>query len=190
MSDDKEFALIERAKSDPDAFGELYELYVDRIYGYIYYRVGNIKDAEDLTARVFMRVLKALPRYVDRGAPFSSWLYRIAYNLVANFHRDRARRSKLRVDALSDATNKPETPEEVVEREEDKEWLSGVIQKLNEDRQELLTLKFYQGLTNAEIGELMGRTEGAIKSLYHRTLVVLRQEWERHGIGSRSNRHR
>lgn len=190
MLDDKESALVERAKSESDAFGELYELYVDRIYGYIYYRVGNIKDAEDLTARVFMRVLKALPRYVNRGAPFSSWLYRIAHNLVANFHRDRARRSRLRFDELPFASNKQETPEEVVEREENKEWLSEVIQNLNEDRQELLSLKFYQGLSNAEIGELMGRTEGAIKSLYHRTLVALRKEWERHGIGSRSNRHR
>ena len=189
MSSEPESTLIERAKNSPDAFGELYERYVDRIYHYIYYRVGNTNEAEDLTARVFLRVLKALPRYVDRGAPFASWLYRIAHNLVANFHRDQARRRSLPIDDLHLTSNGREAPEQVVERQDDEQWLWQVINKLNEDRRELLELKFGQDLSNAEIGQIMGRTEGAIKSLYHRTLVSLRQEWERRGIGLRTNSH-
>ena len=84
MPEDNDSALIARAKEDPEAFGLLYERYVGNIYNYIYYRTGNHHDAEDLTARTFFRALKHVSRYVDRGAPFSAWLYRIAHNLVAN----------------------------------------------------------------------------------------------------------
>jgi RNA polymerase sigma-70 factor, ECF subfamily len=176
---ESEASLIERAKQDPDAFGELYERYVDRIYNYIYYRVGNAHDAEDLTARTFYRVLKALPRYVDRGAPFASWLYRIAHNLVANHHRDKRRRPSLSIDDLPLISNWREAPEQVVERHDDARSLWGAINDLSEDRRELLILKFGEGLSNAQIGNMMGRTEGAIKSLYHRTLLSLREELER-----------
>jgi RNA polymerase sigma-70 factor (ECF subfamily) len=180
---ESESALIERAKQDPEAFGELYERYVDRIYNYIYYRVGNAHDAEDLTARLFYRVLKALPRYVDRGAPFASWLYRIAHNLVANFHRDRRRRPSLSIDDLPLISNWREAPEQVAEQHDEERTLWQAINGLSEDRRELLTMKFGEGLSNAQIGNLMGRTEGAIKSLYHRTLISLREELERRSQG-------
>ena len=180
---ESESALIERAKQNPEAFGELYERYVDRIYNYIYYRVGNAHDAEDLTARLFYRVLKALPRYVDRGAPFASWLYRIAHNLVANFHRDRRRRPSLSIDDLPLISNWREAPEQVAEQHDEERSLWQAINALSEDRRDLLTMKFGEGLSNAQIGKLMGRTEGAIKSLYHRTLISLREELERRSQG-------
>ena len=185
---ESESALIERAKQDPEAFGELYERYVDRIYNYIYYRVGNAHDAEDLTARLFYRVLKALPRYVDRGAPFASWLYRIAHNLVANFHRDRRRRPSLSIDDLPLISNWREAPEQVAEQHDEERTLWQAINALSEDRRELLTMKFGEGLSNAQIGKMMGRTEGAIKSLYHRTLISLREELERRSQG-RETKH-
>lgn len=178
-----EAALIERAKHDPDAFGELYERYVDRIYSYIYYRVGNENEAEDLTARVFYRVLKALPRYVDRGAPFASWLYRIAHNLVANFYRDQSRRHHVPIDETTLTGSARTAPDQVAEREDARRSLWSAIDRLHEDRRQLLMLKFGEGLSNAQIGEVMGRTEGAIKSLYHRTLLALREEMDRRGWG-------
>jgi RNA polymerase sigma-70 factor (ECF subfamily) len=182
--DEVESALIERAKrSDPQAIGDLYERYVDRIYSYIYYRVGNASEAEDLTARVFYRVLKALPRYDDRGAPFASWLYRIAHNLVANFHRDQSRRTTVPIDEISLTSNSRNTPEQATERKDTERLLWRAIDRLHEDRRQLLLLKFGEELTNAQIGEIMGRTEGAIKSLYHRTLLALREEIRRWGLG-------
>ncbi|MBA2389739.1 MAG: sigma-70 family RNA polymerase sigma factor [Geodermatophilaceae bacterium] len=181
MSDEPESTLIERAKSDPDAFGELYEHYVDRIYNYIYYRVGNVDEAEELTSRLFYRVLKALPRYVDRGAPFASWLYRIAHNLVANFHRDQARRPSVPIDDLPLASTSRAAPERVAERHDTERTLWQAINALHEDRRQLLLLKFGDGLSNAQIGEVLGRTEGAVKSLYHRTLLALREEMEQRG---------
>jgi RNA polymerase sigma-70 factor (ECF subfamily) len=172
-----EEALIERAKTDADAFGLLYEQYVDRVYNYVYYRTGNRHDAEDLTAKVFYQALNHIPRYVQRGAPFSSWLYRIAHNLVANWHRDRTRRQVVSLDRLAAvAAQGEDSPFQHTARNDRRRRLLAAIRSLPADRQELLLLKFIEHLSNAQIGRIMGRSEGAIKSLYHRTLVALRQD--------------
>ncbi|MCA9897664.1 MAG: sigma-70 family RNA polymerase sigma factor [Anaerolineales bacterium] len=184
-TDDK--ALIERAKEDKEAFGQLYELYVDRIYNYVYYRTGNVADAEDLTAKIFVRAMKHIPRYQDQGVPFSAWLYRIAHNLVANWHRDNSRRQMVALDDITHWHVGDESPEFATQLLEDKSLLLGAIRRLPSDRQELLILKFVERLSNAEIGDIMGRSEGAIKSLYHRTLLSLREDLqERNGVSGMS----
>lgn len=177
-----ESQLVERAKSDPEAFGEIYERYVDRIYNYIYFRVGDQHEAEDLTARTFYRALDHIDRYVDRGLPFSAWLYRIAHNLVANWHRDRSRRKLISLDGLLRLTAPGESPERAVEEQTERESLRAAIRRLPADRQQLLILKFGEHLSNAEIGQIMGKTEGAIKSLYHRTLAALREDLRSRGM--------
>ena len=172
--DEKE--LIDRAKQDKEAFGELYERYVERIYNYVYYRTGNAADAEDLTAKIFMRAMQHIGNYEHQGVPFSAWLYRIAHNLVANWHRDRSRRQIIALDDIVQWHAHGESPEFFTELMEDRERLALAIRRLPTDRQELLTLKFVERLPNAEIGDIMGRSEGAIKSLYHRTLLALRED--------------
>ncbi len=167
-------SLIERAKTDPEAFGILYERYVDRIYSYVYYRTGNHADAEDLTAKTFYRAMQHIRHYQDRGLPFSAWLYRIAHNLVANWHRDRSKRQMVSLDELHSLTF-GEGLERAAEKRERAEMLLRAIRRLPPERQELLILKFVEHLSNAEIGKIMGRSEGAIKSLYHRTLLSLRE---------------
>lgn len=168
--------LVERAKNDPAAFAILYERYVKKIYNYIYYRTSSHHDAEDLTARTFHQALDNIDRYVNRGVPFSAWLYRIAHNLLANWHRDRSRRQMISLDSLDLTARRREAPESVAEAREEREMLLEAISRLPADRQQLLILKFAEGLSNAEIGQIMGRSEGAIKSLYHRTLLSLREE--------------
>jgi RNA polymerase sigma-70 factor (ECF subfamily) len=173
----EEEALVRQAKTDPEAFGVLYGRYVDRIYNYVYYRTGNHHDAEDLTAKVFFQALNHIARYVQRGAPFSSWLYRIAHNLVANWHRDRSRRNLVSLEVLPAVGDRGhDGPFQQAAWSEQRDALLAAIRQLPDDRQELLVLKFVERLPNAEIGQIMGRSEGAIKSLYHRTLVSLRQE--------------
>ncbi len=171
-----ESALIERAKKDKEAFGELYERYVQRIYSYVYYRTGNVEDAEDLTARIFFRALNHIADYEERGLPFSAWLYRIARNLIANWHRDQNRRQIVALDDISHWHVSEAGPELLAQWSESREDLLKAIRRLPGERQELLILKFVDRLSNAEIGGIMGRSEGAIKSLYHRTLVSLRED--------------
>lgn len=174
-ADIDEDKIIEQAKTDPAAFGQLYELYVDKIYNYIYYRVGNHHEAEDLTAKVFHRALNHIPHYNDRGVPFAAWLYRIARNLVANWHRDNKRRQIVALEHVTLKGDRRETPHQVAERTNERELLLEAIKELPSERQQLLTLKFVEKMSNADIGRIMGRSEGAIKSLYHRTLVSLKQ---------------
>lgn len=176
LNDLEDSDLIAMAKKDPKAFGALYERYVKRIYNYVYYRTSSQAEAEDLTARVFQRALQHIPRYEDRGVPFSAWLYRIAHNLVVNWHRDRSRRQMVNIDDLVLTAFNVEAPEAAAERSEETELLMLAVRRLPEDRQQLLVLKFVERLPNAEIGDIMGRSEGAIKSLYHRTLIALRRD--------------
>lgn len=169
-------ALVVLARTDSAAFGVLYERYAKKIYSYIYYRTGNQHDAEDLTARVFQRGLVHIETYVERGIPFSAWLYRIAHNLVANWHRDRSRRKVIPLDEFIAAGLRSDAPESMAESQEERERLLQAVKRLPEERQQLLILKFVDKLSNAEVGAIMDRSEGAIKSLYHRTLLVLRDD--------------
>lgn len=175
----KEEEILARAsQGDKDAFGLLYERYVERIYNYVYYRTGNVHDAEDLTARVFYRALHHVHNYTDRGVPFSAWLYRIAHNLIANWHRDRARHQEIPLSDVPTIHYKGAAPETAVVQTQEQEALLRIIRHLPPERQHLLILKFVEHLSNVEIGAIMGRSEGAVKSLYHRTLLSLRDELE------------
>jgi RNA polymerase sigma-70 factor (ECF subfamily) len=168
--------LVQLAKTDQAAFGEIYERYVKKIYNYIYYRTSNQHDAEDLTSRVFHRALSHIQNYVDKGVPFQAWLYRIAHNLVANWHRDRGRRKIIPLDEFVVSTLKSDSPDRLAEDSEERELMLTAIRRLPSERQQLLILKFVDQLSNSEIGEVMDRTEGAVKSLYHRTLISLRDD--------------
>ena len=164
--------LIERARSDPEAFGDLYERYVTRIYSYIYHRTGNSAEAEDLTERVFLQALTHLSNYTYRGLPFSVWLFRIAHNLVANWYRDRGRSKTTSLDGIGSVLQEIDT----LERVEEAALVRRAVAQLSRDRQQLLLLKFGQELSHAEIGQIMGRSEGAVKALLHRTLKALKEE--------------
>ena len=171
----EEVALINAAKTDPDAFGVLYERYVDRIYNYIYFRVASSSDAEDLTAKVFFKALRSIGGYRHMGLPFSAWLYRIAHNLIANYHRDRSRKQEIPIENLVvEDTSRHAAPEALIEAKQENLYLLKLINDLSPQKRELIILKFVQKLSNEEIGVVFGKTEGAIKSLYHRTLVELK----------------
>src|SRR5689334_3257964 len=172
----EEDVLTRASEGDRDAFGLLYERYIDRIFNYVYYRTGNLHDAEDLTARVFQRAMNHIQNYTDRGVPFSAWLYRIAHNLVANWHRDRSRRQEIPINDVPVLPSKGDHPERNLVRSQEQDALLRFIRRLPGERQNLLILKFVENMSNAEIGAIMGRSEGAVKSLYHRTLLALRDQ--------------
>ena len=172
--------LIElAANGESEAFGDLYDRYVKRIYNYIYYRTGNVNEAEDLTARVFQRAFRHIQNYNQRGVPFSAWLYRIAHNLVANWYRDRSRKKEVALNDHIESSTHFDFPENRLEKNEETAKLLKAIRRLPAERQQLIILKFVEGLSNSDIGVIMRRSEGAIKSLYHRTLQSLRNEVEK-----------
>ena len=173
----EEVALINDARTNPESFGLLYEKYVGKIYNYIYFKVGNSDDAQDLTAKVFFKALKSIGNYRHMGLPFSAWLYRIAHNLVANHHRDRSRVTEVSIENLIlPDPSRSAAPEAVMARKQDNAYLLELINDLSPQKRELIVLKFSQKLSNQEIGIIFGKTEGAIKSLYHRTLTELKDK--------------
>ncbi len=167
-----ESRLIERAKRrEPAALSELYQRHVDAIYRYIYYRVGDGATAEDLTAEVFMRVVESIDRYDDCGIPISAWLYRIAHARVYDHWRREHRRPQVEWDDVSTS------PELTVEPPAGDvlalQHLLQALHGLKDEQQQVLVLKFLEGLDNGTIAQIMNKTEGAIKALQHRALAAM-----------------
>jgi len=168
--------VLDRAiMGDEEAFSVLYQENVKKIYNYIFYRTGNIYDAEDITARVFQRALKHISNYKRTKVPFSAWLYRIAHNLVANWYRDSKHKRELPIENHSYIESNVDIPERQIEKQQEVEKLINAIHLLPGNRQQLLILKYVESMSNRDVGLIMGKSEGAIKSLYHRTLKELRR---------------
>jgi RNA polymerase sigma-70 factor (ECF subfamily) len=175
-----EGALVAAAKRDPRQFGPLYELYVDRIYRFSYRRVGSHQEAEDITAQTFQQALQALPNYEWRGLPFGAWLFRIAGNIINRRGRTSGREIAVEdVTVFSSFEETDDDPADYAWRSEEAGELAELVKRLPPDQQRVLVLKFSHGMKNREIGDLMGRSEGAIKQLVHRALVTLRATMER-----------
>jgi RNA polymerase sigma-70 factor (ECF subfamily) len=191
VQDERE--LIRRAKSyDPDAFAEIYERYYQRIYNYIYYRVSDGVTAEDLCSDVFVKALEAIDSFTFQGVPFSAWLYRIAGNLVIDHYR----RQSPHLDRFwqdGQPLTSGDNPSEHLEQKFDHQELRQALQGLTADQQQVIILKFVDGLSNSEVAQILGKTEGAVKSLQHRALASLGRlmgEEKDHGArrrGPRSN---
>lgn len=170
-----ENVLIERARHEPEAFGELYRRYVARIYRYHYRYVGNHAEAEDLTSRTFLQALRAIHRYQAQGGTFQAWLFRIAHNLMANFYRHQSRHPSMALELLPVSPSQEMDLTERLESAEVRRRLLTIIEQLPEERKTLILLKFTEQMSNAEIAVVLGKTEGAIKALYNRTLASLRR---------------
>lgn len=164
--------LIERAKGDADAFGELYDHYVAQIHRFVYSRVRDPDLAEDITSEVFLKALRAIGRYKPSGHPFSSWLYQISVNAITDHYRGRKPASDID-EAIAVADAAP-TPDErvVLSLEAQRIWTA--IDKLPEAQRTAMTLKLGSDLKLAQIGEIMGKSEGAIKLLIHRGMGTVR----------------
>jgi RNA polymerase sigma-70 factor (ECF subfamily) len=162
-----------KAALDAD-FSELYRSHLRDVYSYLYYRVGNHHDAEDLTEQTFLQAYRHFERAQREsdGRPLRPWLIRIAHNLAANLYRDRSRRPQSRLDDDSPLATAHSTEELVNGRDELARVLEGVKQ-LPDDRREALIMRFALGMDNREIARALGRTDGATKVLIHRAIRQL-----------------
>ena len=174
---DAEAAQVAAAKRDPAAFAPLYEAYVDQVYRFAYRRIGSQAEAEDVTAQTFQQALAALPGYEWRGVPFGAWLFRIAANAI--YRRGRGAREIAVEDVTAYAPEvEDEDPAALYQRDAASGELLAAIRRLPLDQQRALVMKFSWGLTAREIGEQIGRSEGAVKQLVHRALHSLRTNLE------------
>jgi RNA polymerase sigma-70 factor, ECF subfamily len=172
-------ALVDRAQQgDRDALEELYLIHFDRIYSYLHVSVGNRHDAEDLTTQTFLRMLESIGRFRWQSAPFSAWLFRIAHNLAMDHFRANRRWQPEEEPPEPDPDESTSAEAGALESIGRRSMLE-LIEDLSGEQQQVLTLKFVFNFSNAEAATILGKTEGAIKSLQHRALVSLQKQLQR-----------
>jgi len=170
-------ALVLAAKAgDATAFGELYERYRDAIYRFCLARTGTTHDAEDLTADVFVKALGSIDRYQDRGLPFAAFLYRIARN--AAIDRSRTLKQPLSVDGLLVEPASKQNVEIEATFAVEKSILLAALTKLKSEHRDVIVMRFIEGYSALEVAQLVGKTEGAVRTLQHRALDRLRKEFD------------
>ncbi|MGA4840357.1 ECF subfamily RNA polymerase sigma factor, BldN family [Streptomyces sp. G45] len=166
--------LVERAQAgESDAFGRLYDQYSDTVYRYIYYRVGGKATAEDLTSETFLRALRRIGTFTWQGRDFGAWLVTIARNLVADHFKSSRFRLEVTTGEMLDANEVERSPEDSVLESLSNAALLDAVRRLNPQQQECVTLRFLQGLSVAETARVMGKNEGAIKTLQYRAVRTL-----------------
>jgi len=161
------------AQADRAAFAMLYRRYLDRVYGYAFYQLGDHHDAEDATERIFLAALRALPSFRDQGSSFRAWLFRIAHNTVANAHRSRARRPAEPLPEWFERPSADADPARLVALADELHEVRHAIERMSEDRRQVILLRFVDELSTSEIAEVLDRTPGAVRVLLHRSLREL-----------------
>jgi RNA polymerase sigma-70 factor (ECF subfamily) len=167
--------VLQAQAGNSEAFGQLYDAYMERIYRFVYFRVEDQQTAEDITSQVFLKAWSNLDRFSFNRTPYLAWLYTIAHNAVIDHYRTRKVTA-----ALDDVQLSQQDHAEVVENEIDltneMKTIKGALQMLTDDQQKVLTLKFIEGMSNTEIARHLGKREGAIRALQMRGLQALAKQ--------------
>ena len=172
--DQEEINLAHHAITDAEAFAELYRRHLTRVYRYHIAHAGNVKDAEDLTSQTFMAAYEALGRYRERGQ-FSAWLFRIAQSKLNDHFR--LSRREVGLEAVGEILEREDALGTLI-RAEELSRMRSIISHLDEDEQELIRLRYVADLSFAEIADLLGRREDAVKKSVYRLLARLKSQVE------------
>jgi len=168
--------LVDLAKTgDTQAFGLLYDTYVDTVYRYIYYRVGSTALADDLTSETFLRALRRISSFTWQGRDIAAWLVTIARNLVFDHFKSSRFRLEVTTGEMLEADRVQDGPEDAVLAALTNVTLLEAVKRLNPQQQECVVLRFLQGMSVAETARIMGKNEGAIKTLQYRAVRSLAQ---------------
>lgn len=170
---DPDLPAVRAAQGDRAAFATLYRRYLDRVYGYAFYQLGNHHDAEDVTERTFLAALRALPDFTDQGATFRAWLFRIAHNTIANAHRSRARRRTEPLPEDFERAAPNADPAGQVALADELRHIRLAVAQMPDERRQVILLRFVDDLTTAEIAAVLDRSPGAVRVLLHRSLKDL-----------------
>ena len=174
LTREQERELVEHAKRDPQEFGALYDRHFQQIYRFVFSRVREQTAAEDVTSEVFIKALKALPRYQDTGRPFAAWLYQIAVNAIAD--RYRAQKPSQPLEDFHDLAIAGPALEEEAVRHDEMRRVWALVEQLPAQQRTALVLKFQEDMKIEDIAHAMGKTSGAVKLLIHRGVTRLREE--------------
>ena len=168
------WTIVDRVKAgDADAFGELYDRYVDMVFRYIHFRIGSREQAEDLTSETFVRALRRIGSVTWQGRDFGAWLVTIARNLIADHYKSARYRLEIPTADMIDADRAQDGPENYILDAITSATLIDAVKRLTGEQQECIVLRFLQGFSVAETAQTMGKNEGAIKALQYRAVRAL-----------------
>lgn len=168
-------------KGDQEAFARLYDLFIDPIYRYVYYRV-NSADAEDLVETVFLKVWENIRQYKAKKRSFSAWIFRVAHNLVVDHYRSFKDKTFEELNPQMPDQNRQHNPIKTVQNVFDNEVLKKALSKLKKQYRDIILYKFVNDLSNMEIAQILDRSEGSLRILQFRALKALKKELENMGI--------
>ena len=169
-----EQSLVHRAQQgDKEAFAQLYENHFDKIYRYVALRIGNKTEAEDVTQQVFLNALRSISSFRWKGVPFSTWLFRIAHNLVVDYLRKGKKRATVLLD--ESLVSSDSNLQLAAEHRLDVEQLVSATKRLTAAQREVISLRFAGELSVAQVAKVMGKSQGAVKALQHSAIVALRK---------------
>lgn len=186
MDPERERQLVYEARNSMEAFAELYEHYVDGIYGYVLRRVGNEHDAEDITARTFEKAVGGIGGFKWKGASFCSWLVRIASNSVVDHYRRQGRTKAVDLEEVLPILEADDDPTRDMERREEYQMLLGAMKGLPERYRMVIEMKFVDELDNQVIADTLGCSRGNLAVRLHRALKAMRREVEKLERGERA----
>jgi RNA polymerase sigma-70 factor, ECF subfamily len=169
--------VLQAQAGNSEAFGQLYDAYMERIYRFVYFRVEDQQTAEDITSQVFLKAWSNLDRFQFSRTPYLAWLYTIAHNAVIDHYRTRKVTTALDDVQLSQPDHS-EAVENDIDLTVEMRSVKSVLQTLTDDQQKVLTLKFIEGMSNNEIARHLGKREGAIRALQMRGLQALAKQLE------------
>ena len=173
-----EGVLVEKAKNDSGAFSELYDLYFSKVFRYVSWRVGNKSNTEDLVSDIFTKALNKINSFKwQKGATFSSYIFRIAHNTIVDFYRTKHKRDYINIDDLPEITADSLLPDEDLDRRQLFKKLYQMIQELPERQAEVVTMRFFTGLKNKKIAEVLGISEKSVASSLCRGLKTLHSKF-------------
>jgi len=164
--------VVQAVNGDTDAFGDLYIIFVEKIYRYVFYHIKSKMAAEDITGEVFLKAWRAIGSCRGKESTFSPWLYRIAHNQLVDEIRKKDRHVSLELDNVEIISDS----ESSVERYPEKQELLKLIDRLPSNQRQVILLKFIEGMDNREIAKIMNKSEGAIRVTQMRALAALREE--------------
>lgn len=164
---------------DTEAFGKLYDLHLDAVYRFVYFRVGNRPDAEDVTEQIFVSMFESIHRYTSDGKPFEAWMYKIARNKIIDYYR--TRKTHVALDAITDLPDHQASPEEITEQQLTKETVMQSLTKIPRQYQEMIILKFIEDKENEEISILLDKPVAHVRVLQHRAIQSLRTAIQQYG---------
>ena len=169
-------ALVEKVqKGDVNAFGEIYDLLLEKVYRFIYFKTGNKEDAEDLTESTFIKIWKSIASYKNTGVPFEAWVFRIARNIVIDHYRTRKQKISLNEELKDTLPDDKELPEDLLHSKMLKEVIFEKMKLLPDNYREIIILKFIEEKDNKEISQILEKPVDHIRVLQSRALTALKK---------------